>query len=151
MKRTIFLAIVLMACSPAPEVKQDDTLTSEAPASEILAAPAVVSIRIMQDLNGHTVEAPVGRPFSVELRGEQSQGFSWRVVETPEFIAFAPEGSITLPTPDEAQAPVVGVGANQVFFFVATAPGSGDLILEHRRFGGAPPTRDSFRVRIVAR
>jgi predicted secreted protein len=153
MKQAIFVAVVLMACSPAPEVKQDDVLSSEAPASEIPVAPAVVSIRVLQDQNGQTVEVPVGQPFSVELRGQQPQGFSWSVVETPEFIAPAPDGSVRLPTPDqpEEQASVVGVGAIQTFFFVATAPGSSDLVFEHRRFGGAPPTRESFRFRIVAR
>jgi len=153
MKRAIFVAVGLMACSPAPEVKQDDALSSEAPAPEIPVAPAVVSIRVLQDQNGQTVEVPVGQPFSVELRGQQPQGFSWRVVETPEFIAPAPDGSVTLPTTDqpEEQASVVGVGTIKTFFFVATAPGSSDLVLEHRRFGGAPPTRESFRFRIVAR
>lgn len=158
MKRVIVLAATLAACSPAPDSKPPaeeapKTIAAEAKTPPPAPAPEVVVARITESQNGQVVEVPVGRPFSVVLESKQPQGFSWTTVEAPAFVTTAPKGSATLPAQERAakSPPVVGLGGKEVFFFIATAPGDGALKLELRRFDGAPPTRDSFQVRLVAR
>lgn len=115
-------------------------------------APEVVSIRIREAQNEQNVEAPAGRPFAVELSGELSQGYAWTVIETPAFMSPASDGTARLAQPDapDDQAPVLGLGGAQAFFFTATTQGSGDLVFDNRRFGGAPPAHETFRVKIIA-
>jgi len=146
MKRAAMLALVLAACSPQAPPQPPPAAPEPA-----VATPQVVTLRITFAQNGQTAEAAVGQAFSIELPGEEALGLVWRVEQTPDFISPAAEGTATIPS-ESAPPGAPGETGRSVFFFVANAPGAGDIVLRQRGFdGSADPAGAVFRVTINAR
>lgn len=149
MKRAILFAAALAACAP---VAQDQEKTP-VNASQNLPAPtpADVAVRIDASKNGQSVEVHVGQRFAVELVGVPTAGYLWAPAKTPPFIAPVGEAGGNTTTA-QSQPGFTGGNHWEVFVFTATAPGSGDLVLEQRRpWETNEPASDTFRVTIVAR
>jgi predicted secreted protein len=144
----IATALALGACAPAHEMK------GEAPmASSRLPAPTPndVPVRIDASRNGQTVAVGVGQRFAVELVGVPTAGYLWAPTHVPAFLTRAGEAGGNT-TREQSQPGFTGGNHWEVFMFAATAPGSGELVLEQRRpWETSEPASDTFRVTIVAR
>lgn len=140
-------AFALSACTP----DEDEDVTPEAATSAIAApTPAEVTVRITADQDGQTVQVPVNERFAVELVGVPTAGYAWTPATVPDFVQRAGEASG--PT-TEAQTQPGFVGGNhwEVLMFVATGPGTGELVIEQRRpWETDTPASQTFRVTIVA-
>lgn len=149
MMRAILLAAALAACAPVAPNQEKAPM----PASQNLPAPtpADVPVRIDASKNGKTIEVAVGQRFAVELIGVPTAGYLWAPAQTPPFIARAGEAGGNTTTAQN-QPGFTGGSHWEVFVFTATAPGSGELVLEQRRpWETSEPPSDSFRITIVAR
>lgn len=149
MMRVISMAAALAACAPAAQDQEKMPVS----ASQNLPAPtpADVTLRIDASRNGQTIEVPVGQRFAVELVGVPTAGYLWAPAKTPLFIARAGEAGGNTTTA-QSQPGFAGGNHWEVFVFTATAPGSGELVLEQRRpWETSEPPSDIFRVIIVAR
>jgi len=149
MMRGVMMAfgVMLAACAPAPEPEQPAMSNAAVPAP----TPQDVSVRITAEQAGQTIEVPLNARFAVELVGVPTAGYVWTPAQIPPFIARAGEagGDTT-----EAQSQPGFTGGNhwEVLMFVATAPGTGEIVIEQRRpweTDGAPA--DTFRVTVTAR
>lgn len=143
------LALALGACAPAQEVKGETPMAS----SSRLPAPTPgdVAVRIDASKNGQSVEVAVNQRFAVELVGVPTAGYLWAPTQVPAFLTRAGEaGGDT--TRAQSQPGFTGGNHWEVFMFAATAPGTGELVLEQRRpWESNEPPADTFRVTIVAR
>ena len=149
MMRVISMTAALAACAPAAQDQEKMPVS----ASQNLPAPtpADVTLRIDASRNGQTIEVPVGQRFAVELVGVPTAGYLWAPAKTPSFIARAGEAGGNTTTA-QSQPGFAGGNHWEVFVFTATAPGSGELVLEQRRpWETSEPPSDIFRVIIVAR
>ena len=147
MMRALVLLLTLAACSPAAQVKEEPTPTIEALAPE----PQIASPELNYGDAGQHWEVSVDRPFAVVLSGESYTGLIWNVEEMPSFVSEADEGAARLAEEATHQA-LPGASTPHPFYFVARAAGSGDLVLQQRRFDGSEDQAGkTFRVTIVAR
>jgi predicted secreted protein len=141
-------ALALAACTPTPEGKEETSVVQ----SETLPAPTPddVTVRINAAQNGQVVNVPVNQRFAIELVGVPTAGYVWAPAQLPAFITRAGEASgNTL----QEQADLGYAGGNhwEVTMFSATAPGTGDIVMEQRRpWETTEPPADTFRVTIVA-
>jgi inhibitor of cysteine peptidase len=147
MRMTIMtLALLAAACAPAQDAQE------EAPVSEALPAPTPedVGVRITAAQEGQTVEISVHERFAVELVGVPTAGYVWAPAQMPDFLTRAGEASG--PTIAAQNQPgYVGGNHWEVLMFAATAPGTGELVLEQRRpWETSEAPANSFRVTIVA-
>ena len=76
-----------------------------------------------------TVTAAPGQTLEVVLDANPSTGYTWEVVESPEFLTS--EGEPTFES--EAEEGQVGAGGKQTLKFAVTATGKGELSLEYVR------------------
>lgn len=140
-------ALALCACAP-----DEDAANEETPVSEVAApTPEDVATRITADQNGQTIEVALHQRFAVELVGVPTAGYVWAPASLPAFVQRAGEaGGAT--TPEQSQPGFTGGNHWEVLMFVATAPGTGELVLEQRRpWESDEPATQTFRVTIVAR
>ncbi|MBC7770729.1 MAG: protease inhibitor I42 family protein [Phycisphaerales bacterium] len=113
--------------------------------------PNDVATRITVAQNGQTVEVAVNQRFAVELVGVPTAGYVWAPATLPAFIQRAGEASGDT-VAAQSQPGYTGGNHWEVTMFVATAPGTGELVLEQRRpWESNEPASDTFRVTIVAR
>jgi inhibitor of cysteine peptidase len=150
MMRTIVLTLALFAaaCAPSQDAEQEAPATSEAlPAP----TPEDVEVRITAAQAGQTVEVALNERFAVELVGVPTAGYAWTPAGMPAFLTRAGEASG--PTIAAQNQPGYTGGNHwEVLMFAATAPGSGELVLEQRRpWETDQPPVNTFRVTIVAR
>lgn len=136
----------LGACTP-----DDDAATEETPVSEVAApTPEDVTIRIGEAQNGQTIEVALHQRFAVELVGVPTAGYVWAPATLPAFVQRAGEAGGNT-TPEQSQPGFTGGNHWEVLMFVATAPGTGELVLEQRRpWESSEPANSTFRVTIVA-
>ena len=144
----IFLAALLAACAPGQAPKQEEpAIASSVPAP----TPQDVSLRIDAAQAGQSVAVPVGQRFAVELVGVPTAGYVWTPAQVPAFLTRAGEASGPT-TRAQSQPGFTGGNHWEVLMFAATAPGSGELVLEQRRpWETTEPPANVFRVTIVAR
>lgn len=149
MIRVVLMAAALTACTPAQEAKEESApVTNQAVAAP---TPEDVAVRINAAQNGQTVEVAVNQRFAIELVGVPTAGYVWTPAELPAFVTRAGEASGNT---SQAQSQPGFTGGNhwEVLMFVATAPGTGELMIEQRRpWESTEPASATFRVTIVAR
>lgn len=146
----ISTALLAAACAPqqapAPDAPRPAN-TSALPAP----TPSDVGVHVNDTQDGQSVSVAVNERFAIELVGVPTAGYQWAPARMPAFLTRAGEASG--PTSAAQNQPGFAGGNHwEVLMFAATAPGSGELVLEMRRpwESGEPPAR-SFRVTIVAR
>ena len=149
MMRVLLMVAALAACAPAQEAKEETAPVS----NQAVPAPTPddVAVRINAAQNGQTVEVGVNQRFAVELVGVPTAGYVWTPAQLPAFVTRAGEATGNT---SQAQSQPGFTGGNhwEVLMFVATGPGTGELVLEQRRpWESNEPATDVFRVTIVAR
>lgn len=149
MIRVLLMAAALAACTPAQEAKEEAApVTNQAVPAP---TPEDVTVRITAAQAGQTIEVGVNQRFAVELVGVPTAGYVWTPAQLPAFVTRAGEASGNT---SQAQSQPGFVGGNhwEVLMFVATAPGTGEVVLEQRRpWESNEPAADVFRVTITAR
>ena len=152
---TALLAAALMtACAPtttAPAPDAQPQRRENADAAMVPApTPSDVTVRISAAQEGQVVEVGVNQRFAVELVGVPTAGYQWAPAQLPPFITRAGEASG--PTIAAQNEPGYTGGAHwEVALFAATAPGTGEIIMEQRRpWETNEPPAHTFRVTIVA-
>ena len=146
--RFAFFAVALLAaaCAPAPSEEV-------ASVNEPVAAPTPddVAISITAEQAGQTVEVGVNQRFAIELVGVPTAGYVWAPAQMPAFVQRAGETSGNT-TQAQSQPGFTGGNHWEVTMFVATAPGTGEIVMEQRRpWESTEPPNSTFRVTIVAR
>ncbi len=149
MIRVLLMAAALAACTPAQEAKEEAApVTNQAVPAP---TPEDVTVRITAAQAGQTIEVGVNQRFAVELVGVPTAGYVWTPAQLPAFVTRAGEASGNT-TQAQSQPGFVGGNHWEVLMFVATAPGTGELVLEQRRpWESNEPAADVFRVTITAR
>ncbi|HEX8901631.1 protease inhibitor I42 family protein [Vitreimonas sp.] len=149
MIRVLLMAAALAACTPAQEAKEEAApVTNQAVPAP---TPEDVTVRITAAQAGQTIEVGVNQRFAVELVGVPTAGYVWTPAQLPAFVTRAGEASGNT-TQAQSQPGFVGGNHWEVLMFVATASGTGELVLEQRRpWESNEPAADVFRVTIVAR
>jgi predicted secreted protein len=140
-------ALVLAACTPAQEAKEEAPVADN---SVPAPTPDDVAVRINAAQNGQTVNVAVNQRFAIELVGVPTAGYLWAPAQVPAFITRAGEASGNT---SEAQSQPGFAGGNhwEVTMFAATGPGTGEIVMEQRRpWESSEPPVDTFRVTIVA-
>jgi predicted secreted protein len=145
--RVIVLALAIAAAACTPQ----DNQVAPADAGQIEApTPDDVSVRITADQAGQTVEVAVNERFAVEVIGVPTAGYQWMPAQVPAFLTRAGEATGNT-TPEQGQPGFTGGNHWEVVMFAATAPGTGELVLEQRRpWETDEPPVDSFSVTITA-
>jgi predicted secreted protein len=149
MIRVMLMAAALIACTPAQEAKEESAPVS----NQAVPAPTPddVAVRITAAQAGQVVEVGVNQRFAIELVGVPTAGYVWTPAQLPAFVTRAGEASGNT---SRAQSQPGFTGGNhwEVLMFTATAPGTGELVVEQRRpWESDEPASDVFRVTIVAR
>lgn len=142
-------ALALAACTPAQEAKEE---TPVANTNGAVAAPTPddVAVRINAAQNGQTVNVAVNQRFAIELVGVPTAGYVWAPAQVPAFITRAGETSGNT-TQAQSQPGYTGGNHWEVTMFSATAPGTGEIVMEQRRpWETTEPASATFRVTIVA-
>lgn len=140
------VAVLAAACAPAPS---EEVASVNGPVSA--PTPQDVTVRITAEQAGQTVEVGVNQRFAVELVGVPTAGYIWAPAQMPAFVQRAGEASGNT---SQAQSQPGFTGGNhwEVTMFVATAPGTGEIVMEQRRpWESTEPPNNTFRVTIVAR
>lgn len=135
----------LGACAPQEEVE-------EAPVSQAVPAPTPddVVVRITADQAGQTINVAVNQRFAIELVGVPTAGYVWTPAQIPAFVTRAGEAQGNT-VPQQSQPGYTGGNHWEVLMFSATAPGTGEIVIEQRRpWETNEPANATFRVTIVA-
>lgn len=142
-------AVALCACTPDEDAADSEAAVSGA---EVAApTPEDVVTRITADQNGQTIEVALHQRFAIELVGVPTAGYVWAPASLPAFVQRAGEAGGNT-TPEQSQPGFTGGNHWEVLMFVATAPGTGELVIEQRRpWASDEPASQTFRVTIVAR
>ena len=112
--------------------------------------PDDVAVRINAAQNGQTVNVAVNQRFAIELVGVPTAGYVWAPTQVPAFITRAGETSGAT-TQAQSQPGFTGGNHWEVTMFSATAPGTGEIVMEQRRpWETDEPASQTFRVTIVA-
>ncbi|MBN8606395.1 MAG: protease inhibitor I42 family protein [Caulobacterales bacterium] len=148
MIRIVLMAAALAACTPAQEAKEEAApVTNQQVAAP---TPSDVPVRITAEQAGQTIEVSVNQRFAVELVGVPTAGYVWAPAQVPDFLTRAGEATGNT-TQAQSQPGFTGGNHWEVLMFAATAPGTGELVLEQRRpWEANEPPNDVFRVTIVA-
>lgn len=143
--------LALGACTAGEDARQEQPAVSENQRAVPAPTPDDVTQRITAAQTGQTVEIAVHQRFAVELVGVPTAGYQWAPTQMPPFLIRAGEATGNT-VAAQSQPGYAGGNHWEVFMFSATAPGSGELVLEQRRpWETGQPASDTFRVTIVAR
>lgn len=148
MIRVMLMVAALAACTPAQEAKEEAAPVT----NQQVAAPTPndVPVRITAEQAGQTIEVGVNQRFAVELVGVPTAGYVWTPAQVPEFLTRAGEATGNT-TQAQSQPGFTGGNHWEVLMFAATAPGTGELVLEQRRpWEANEPPNNVFRVTITA-
>ena len=146
--RAIVLCLALLAAACTPE---EETVTQ--PVNGPLAAPPPddVVVHITAAQAGQTVEVGVNQRFAVELVGVPTAGYTWQPGELPAFVQRAGEAQGNT-IAEQSQPGYTGGNHWEVTMFVATAPGTGEIVMEQKRpWESNEAPVDTFRVTVTAR
>lgn len=149
MKRVMMAvcALALCACTPSEEAKTETPVAENAVPAP---TPEDVALRITAEQNGQTINVALNQRFAVELVGVPTAGYVWTPAALPAFVQRAGEAGGNT-SAAQSQPGFTGGNHWEVLMFVATAPGTGELVLEQRRpWETDEPASQSFRVTIVA-
>lgn len=81
--------------------------------------------------DGKTIKAPTGKKIEINLKGNPTTGFEWRMVELKSDVVKADgKGEYV---PDKNNPPRVGSGGTFVFKFITAKPGKATLKFEYLR------------------
>lgn len=147
--RASILALALLAAACTPEAEEDATPPT---ASTEVSAPTPddVTVHITAEQAGRTVEVGVNQRFAIELVGVPTAGYIWTPAQVPAFVTRAGEASGNT-TQAQSQPGFTGGNHWEVTMFVATAAGTGDIVMEQRRpWESDEPPSNTFRVTINA-
>lgn len=150
MMRKLILALALLgaACAPTTTESEEATKMNQAPVAA--PTPEDVAIRITAEQAGQTITVPVNQRFAVELVGVPTAGYVWAPATLPNFVTRAGEASGNT-IAEQSQPGYAGGNHWEVLMFVATAPGTGELVLEQRRpWEENEPPAQTFTVTIAA-
>lgn len=105
-------------------------------------------VQVDATADGTTVELAQGTQLVVELEGNPSTGFDWKVAGSLPAQLTAKSDSFE----ETAATGVVGAGGLRVFVYTAATTGAGVLDLEYVRAWekGVPPQR-TFRLTVVVK
>jgi predicted secreted protein len=146
--RFVFFAVALLAaaCAPAPS---EEVASVNGPVAA--PTPDDVTVRIGAEQAGQTVEVGVNQRFAIELVGVPTAGYIWAPAQMPAFVQRAGEASGNT-TQAQSQPGFTGGNHWEVTMFVATAPGTGEIVMEQRRpWETTEPANNTFRVTVTAR
>jgi inhibitor of cysteine peptidase len=147
MMRMLVVVLALAGAACTPEAEDEDAV-----AGSTLPAPTPddVAVRIAAGQAGETINVGVNQRFAVELIGVPTAGYQWIPAQVPDFLTRAGEAGGNT-TPDQNEPGFAGGNHWEILMFAATAPGTGELVLEQRRpWETEEAPADSFRVTIVA-
>lgn len=135
-------AFALAACAPGQAPNRDNSVPAP--------TPREVTTRITAEQNGQVVNVAVGERFAIELVGVPTAGYVWQPAQAPDFITRAGEATGNT-TREQSQPGFTGGHHWEVTMFSATAPGTGEIVMEQRRpWETNEPANATFRVTIVA-
>jgi len=149
--RTLIItcALALAACTPAQEAKEETPVAADSSAVPA-PTPSDVAVRINAAQNGQTVNVAVNQRFAIELVGVPTAGYVWAPTQVPDFITRAGEATGNT-VPEQSEPGYAGGNHWEVTMFSATAPGTGEIVMEQRRpWETNEPASQTFRVTIVA-
>jgi inhibitor of cysteine peptidase len=148
--RASILALALLAAACTPEAEEEAT-TPTASTEVSAPTPDDVSVHITAAQAGQTIEVGVNQRFAIELVGVPTAGYIWTPAQVPAFITRAGEASGNT-TQAQSQPGFTGGNHWEVLMFSATAPGTGEIVVEQRRpWESSEPASNTFRVTITAR
>jgi inhibitor of cysteine peptidase len=148
MMRMLLIAAALTTAACTPEADEEEAPVAE----QSVAAPTPddVAVRITAEQAGQTINVAVNQRFSIELIGVPTAGYIWTPAQVPSFVTRAGEASGPT-TAAQSQPGFTGGNHWEVLMFAATAPGTGEIVVEQRRpWESDEPPSDTFRVTIVA-
>jgi len=148
MMRMLVIAAALTMAACTPESDEEEQPVAE----QGVAAPTPddVAVRITAEQAGQTINVGVNQRFAVELVGVPTAGYIWTPAQIPAFVTRAGEATGNT-TAAQSQPGFTGGNHWEVLMFSATAPGTGELVIEQRRpWETNEPASDTFRVTIVA-
>lgn len=169
-------ALGLAACTPADEAPVDageieppaveaeegvaeEPEMPEMPAEEAQAAAAAAAqaeaeagvVYVGEDKKGAEVALPVGQTLRVELETIPTAGYTWQIVEKPDFLELTGENTRATNPALQEQPGFTGGNHYMSFDFQASVPGSGILRLsEGRAWESDEPASDTFEVTVTA-
>lgn len=151
MKRVLMIlaaTAMLAACTPEDAKEEAAPVTNQDVAAP---TPDDIAVRITAEQAGQTIEVGVNQRFAVELVGVPTAGYIWTPAQVPAFITRAGEATGNT-SAAQSQPGFTGGNHWEVLMFAATAPGTGDLVIEQRRpWETTEPATATFRVTITAR
>ncbi|HSQ22542.1 MAG TPA: protease inhibitor I42 family protein [Coriobacteriia bacterium] len=98
--------------------------------------------------NGNSVRVGIGQVLEVRVPSNPSTGYSWQVVDVPDFLAF----DETVEFESDAGPDVVGAGGTEVLKFTVEGDGTGTLRLEYLRpWEADTPAIEVYEIEVTAR
>ncbi|PZO54123.1 MAG: hypothetical protein DCF16_05400 [Alphaproteobacteria bacterium] len=148
MMRVLLIAAALTMAACTPEAEEEvEPVTEQGVAAP---TPDDVTVRITAEQAGQTINVGVNQRFAVELVGVPTAGYVWAPAQIPAFVTRAGEASGNT-SAAQSQPGFTGGNHWEVLMFSATAPGTGELVIEQRRpWEEDGAANNSFRVTIVA-
>lgn len=146
--RAILFGLALFAAACTPE---EETVTPPVNAPVAAPTPDDVVVHITAEQAGQTVEVGVNQRFAIELVGVPTAGYTWQPGELPAFVQRAGEASGNT-IAEQSQPGYTGGNHWEVTMFVATGPGTGEIVMEQKRpWESDEAPVDTFRVTVTAR
>ena len=167
-------ALGLAACTPAdapvdagdiepPAVETEETAAEEPvmpemPAEEAQAAAAAAAqaeaeagvVYVGEDKKGTEVALAAGETLRVELETIPTAGYTWQIVEKPDFLELTGENTRATNPALQEQPGFTGGNHYMSFDLKASVPGTGILRLsEGRAWESDEPASDTFEVTVT--
>lgn len=147
MRAIVFgLALLAAACTP-----EEEAVAPSVNAAVAAPTPDDVVVHVTAEQAGQTVEVGVNQRFAIELVGVPTAGYTWQPAQIPAFVQRAGEAQGNT-VAEQSQPGYAGGNHWEVTMFVATAPGTGEIVMEQKRpWESDEPPVDTFRVTVTAR
>ncbi len=167
-------ALGLAACTPAdapvdagdiepPAVEAEEGMTEEPvmpemPAEDAQAAAAAAAqaeaeagvVYVGEDKKGTEVALAAGETLRVELETIPTAGYTWQIVEKPDFLELTGENTRATNPALQEQPGFTGGNHYMSFDLKASAPGTGVVKLtEGRPWESDEPASDTFEVTVT--
>ena len=99
----------------------------------------------MED-SGRTVELDLDSPFMVELKGNASTGYEWKVMNMDSTVIRQIGQPGFMPSGDE-----IGSGGTYTFWFKTVGFGETELVIGYvRRFESDEPPAKTFKLKVIS-
>lgn len=168
------VALGLAACAPegtpvdagdldppavqADEVVAEEDVVTEMPTQEAQDAAAAAAqaeaeagvVYVGEDKKGTEVSVSEGQTLRLELESIPTAGYSWQILEKPDFLELTGEGSRPTNPALQNQPGFVGGNHYQSFDLKASAAGTGVIKLkESQPWDETTPANDTFEVTVT--